>query len=58
MKDQIVVLDKMTKVPQTALLHTNEDATIYFMEIKINNKGRTAGLAKKFQKSILKKINS
>ena len=57
MKDQIVVLDKKTKIPRTALLHTNEDASIYFMEIKINNKG-SFGFSKKPRKSWLKKLTS
>ena len=34
MVDQICVLDKKDKKPKCAILQSNEDATIYFMEIK------------------------
>ena len=38
MKDQICVLDKRDKTPKSAILQTNEDATLYFMEIKSTRK--------------------
>ena len=56
MKDQIVTLDK-NKTPQTALLHTNEDATNYFMEIKIKGKG-VVKLGLQNRKNLMKKLNS
>ena len=38
MKDQICVLDKVDKTLKSAILHTNEDATIYFKEVKTTRK--------------------